>query len=92
MTSNPQEEGNIESVILDLIDDELAVLSMSGIGLQTGDLLYGKSEVEFNISALVPLIPTQGPVYGSDYIFNLKVTDKNGISNDWDLVFYLPAE
>ena len=92
MTSNPQEEGNIESVILDLIDDELAVLSMSGIGLQTGDLLYGKSEVEFNISARVPLIPTQGPVYGSDYIFNLKVTDKNGISNDWDLVFYLPAE
>ena len=92
MTSNPQEEGNIESVILDLIDDELAVLSMSGIGLQTGDLLYGKSEVEFNISALVPLIPTQGPVYGSDNIFNLKVTDKNGISNDWDLVFYLPAE
>ena len=92
MTSNPQEEGNIESVVLDLIDDPLAVASMGGIGLQTGDQLYGKTNVEFNISVLVPLIPTQGPVYGSDYIFNLKVTDKNGISNDWDLVFYLPAE
>ena len=93
MTSNPWSGGELESIVIDLIDDPVAVTSMSGIGLKTGTDLYGKTTpVEFNISTLVPLIPTQGPVYGSDYYFNLKVIDSKGNSNDWDLVFHLPIE
>lgn len=93
MTSNSQAAGNIESVIIDLINDSVAVTKMAGIGLKTGTDIYHKTEpVEFNISKLVPLIPTQGPVYGSDYLFNLSVTDVNGVSNEWDLVFHLPAK
>lgn len=92
MTSNPMSEGNISSVVIDLIDDPAAVISMAGIGLKTGNDIKGKTDdVEFNISTLVPLIPSQGPVYGSDYIFNLAVTDNNDVSNDWNLVFHLPS-
>lgn len=93
MTSNPQAAGNIQSVEIDLINDPVAVERMAGIGLTTGDGLYHKTTpIEFNISKLVPMIPSQGPVYGSDYLFNLSVTDVNGVSNDWDLVFHLPQK
>ena len=93
MTSNPQTAGNIQSVEIDLINDSVAVERMGGLGLTTGEGLYHKTTpIEFNISKLVPMIPTQGPVYGSDYLFNLSVTDVNGVSNDWDLVFHLPQK
>lgn len=92
MTSNPQSAGNIESVELDLINDQAAVSSMRGIGLTTGEDLVGATEVPFELSNLVPMIPSAGQAGPDTYhYFTLTVTDVNGETSSWDLGFHVPA-
>lgn len=93
MTSNQMSAGSIESVHLDLINDPVAVQSMSSVGLKTGGDLSGHDEVSFSLSQLVPMIPTAGQAGPDSYhTFKLNVTDNDGDTKSWSLVFHVPAE
>ena len=93
MTSNYQPAGQIESVRLDLINDQTAVESMASIGLKTGTDLLNQEEVTFSLSQLVPMIPSAGQAGPDTYhTFTLNVTDNDGNTASWPLVFHVPAE
>lgn len=79
-------------VIIDLIGDPAAVVSMAAVGIATGDQLLNKTSVPFSLSTLVPMIPSAGQA-GPDtnHKFILTVTDNNGDQNSWALVFHVPA-
>ncbi len=76
---------------MDLIGDaQLASMldNLTGGGIPTGDDLAGKTEVDFNISTLVPLILSLGPENGSDHKFTLDVSDMKGQSLSKTLTFH----
>lgn len=92
MTSNPGTIGSIESVSIDLINDATAVSKMRDVGLKTGDQIYDKETVTFSLSALIPMIPSAGQAGPDTYhTFKLNVTDQDGDSKSWPLVFHVPA-
>ncbi len=76
---------------MDLIGDaQLASMldNLTGGGIPTGDDLAGKTEIDFNISTLVPLILSLGPENGSDHKFTLDVSDMKGQSLSKTLTFH----
>ena len=92
MTSNPGTIGSIESVSIDLINDATAVSKMRDVGLKTGDQIYDKETVTFSLSTLIPMIPSAGQAGPDTYhTFKLNVTDQDGDSKSWPLVFHVPA-
>ena len=64
-----------EYVVLDLLKPETAE-AMSF--LPSGDALLNKTEIDFPLSSLLPLIIAFGPEYGSVHTFVLEVTDTEG--------------
>lgn len=95
MTSSPRESDTTDPIIVDLINDPVAVVGFEGVGLKTGDNLTGSgiTEVDFALSALVPMIPSAGQA-GPDtnHTFTLMVSDKKGKSNQWSLTFHVPVD
>lgn len=76
---------------MDLIGDTQLISSLDALtgGLMpVGTKLYGKSEIDFDLSALVPLILELSPTKGSDHVFTLVVTDRAGKSLRRSLVFH----
>lgn len=95
MTSNVIGDNDAvpEYVVIDLINDPVAVESMAGVGIATGDSLAGQESVLFSLSTLVPMIPTAGQAGPDTYHrFTLEVGDEAGNVNSWELVFHVPAE
>ena len=74
---------------MDLIGDEALVSALSSM-LPTGDQLYGKTEVLFSLSTLVPLIKAYSPESGSNHIFTMKVTDMKGQTLSKSITFVMP--
>ncbi len=74
---------------MDLIGDEALVTALSSM-LPTGDQLYGKTEVLFSLSTLVPLIKAYSPESGSNHIFTMKVTDMKGQTLSKSITFVMP--
>lgn len=74
---------------LDLINDRKAIENL-GSKLPAGDQLKGRTEVNFPLSALIPLISTVGNP-GEDYLFTLEVGDEAGNQLSQTLTFHLPA-
>lgn len=76
---------------MDLIGDSALISSLDALTggvLPTGDKLACKTEVNFNLSSLVPMILAFSPEKGSDHAFTLEVTDNAGKSLDKRLVFH----
>ncbi len=76
---------------MDLIGDTQLISSLDALtgGLMpVGTKLYGKSEVDFDLSALVPMILELSPAKGSDHVFTLAVTDRAGRSLHRALAFH----
>lgn len=97
MTSSPRDMASTskEPILVDLINDPAAVESFKGVGLKTGAELTGAgvTEIEFALSALVPMIPSAGQAAPDTYhTFTLMVADKNGVKNEWALTFHVPAK
>lgn len=101
MTSNPRETSStsLEPVEADLVNDETAVDKFSNF-VPTGEELTGKNDdgtdittLSFALSKLVPMIPSAGQAGpGTKHTFTLKVTDKEGTSNQWALTFKVADE
>lgn len=95
MTSNVigDDEDVPEYVVIDLINDEVAVESMASVGIATGENLLGRESVLFSLSTLVPMIPTAGQAGPDTYHrFILEAGDEAGNLKSWELVFHVPAE
>lgn len=97
MTSSPRDMASTskEPILVDLINDPVAVESFKSVGLKTGAELTGAgvTEIEFALSALVPMIPSAGQAAPDTYhTFTLMVADKNGVKNEWALTFHVPAK
>lgn len=73
---------------LDLINDAKAIQAMKDVELLTGDL-KGLTQVPFNLTGLLPLIPVVAEP-GTSHFFTLTVTDETGYSETWKLTFSLP--
>ena len=93
MTSDPRDDDSesLEPVIADLIEDPVSVIAFQSVGLITGEELKALNEVNFELSTFVPLIPgfADPDTY---HTFTLIVTDKTGVSNQWELTFHVPAD
>ena len=74
---------------LDLINDEAVKANLGNI-LPTGDQIYGKTEVPFSLSKLVPMIRQVGSAPDQNYVFTLEVTDAKGQKLIKEAVFYNP--
>lgn len=77
------------TVKMDLIDNANLVNYLGTLGVPTGDKLKDKTEVEFSLSGLVPLILGFEPEKGSEHIFTLTVTDNKNQSLEKAVVFYV---
>lgn len=76
---------------MDLIGDTQLISALDALTgglLPAGAKLSGKSEVDFDLSSLVPMILVLSPEKGSDHIFTLEVTDMAGQSLSRKLVFH----
>lgn len=73
---------------IDLINDQVAIENLGSM-LPAGDALLGKTEVNFPLSNLIPLIAQVGNK-GEDYVFTLEVTDEKGQKLTKSLTFHLP--
>lgn len=74
---------------LDLIGDPAAIEALGSM-LPVGEQLLGKTEVEFSLSKLVPLIASVGN-QGEDYVFTLEVIDEKGQQLTQSVTFYNPV-
>ena len=93
MTSTPRTTDSSEPVVVDLINDETAVGTFSGVGLATGDDLKNATEVGFALSGLVPMIPSAGQADPDTYhTFTLIVKDNNDVQNQWSLTFHVSED
>ncbi len=63
--------------VLDLFDSGSAAV-LGGLGLATGDNLKEKTDVDFSIGGLLPLMVGFGPEVGSIHTFIMEVTDTTG--------------
>ncbi len=76
---------------MDLIGDSSLIGALDGLTggtLPAGEKLAGKTEVNFNLSSLVPMILGLSPEKGSDHVFTLEVSDKIGQSFSRKLTFH----
>ena len=76
---------------MDLIGDSSLIGALDGLTggtLPAGEKLAGKTEVNFNLSSLVPMILALSPEKGSDHVFTLEVSDKIGQSFSRKLTFH----
>lgn len=64
-------------VLMDMIGNPTLIEELDGMGLgiPTGDALYGQESVLFSLSALIPMINMYGPEPGSKHVFTLRVSD-----------------
>lgn len=93
MTSTPRDTESTEPVVVDLINDEVAVGTFSSVGLKTGDELKDATSVDFALSGLVPMIPSAGQAGPDTYhTFTLIVEDNNGVQNQWALTFHVSKD
>lgn len=83
-------EMGAENGMMDLINNANLIENLGGL-LPTGDQLLNKTEVEFSLSQLVPMISIVGQA-GEDYTFTLYVQDALGQSLTKVCKFYNPAE
>ena len=76
---------------LDLINDQKAITNLKDVApdLPTAERLVGKTQVDFPLSGLMPLLNGVGTP-GEDYIFTLKVGDEAGNTLTKSLTFYKP--
>lgn len=94
-TSLTEEEVSAQGyVVIDLINDPTAVVTMSGVGIPTGTSLTEDADgiINFSLSTLVPMIPTAGQAGpNTDHTFHLTVTDKEDNTSTWSLTFHVPG-
>ena len=83
-------EMGAENGMMDLINNANLIENLGDL-LPTGDQLLNKTEVEFSLSQLVPMISIVGQA-GEDYTFTLYVQDALGQSLTKVCKFYNPAE
>lgn len=74
---------------IDLIN---SLNTLTGGILPMGDQLENKTEVDFNLSSLVPMILEFSPAKGSDHEFTLDVTDMDGQNLSKKLTFHYSGE
>ena len=76
---------------LDLINDQVAITNLKEVApdLPTAERLFGKTQVDFPLSGLMPLLNGVGTP-GEDYVFTLKVGDEAGNKLEKSLTFYKP--
>ena len=83
-------ESNSDGTVkMDLINNASLVTALGNLGVPTGDQLKDKTEVEFSLSNLVPMILMYSPASGSEHTFTLKVTDNKSQSLEKAIVFYV---
>lgn len=71
-------EDEVEYVVLDLMDPDVAA-KLTGIGLTAGEDLKGADKtVPFPLDGLLPMIVPFGPEVGSIHTFVMEVTDAEG--------------
>jgi hypothetical protein len=63
---------------LDLINDATVVSTLTALKIQSGTAIQGKTELELNLSSLVPMILYFSPDANTDHIFTANITDQNG--------------
>lgn len=78
-----------ENGVMDLINNAALIENLGGM-LPTGDELLNKTEVNFSLSTLVPLIAQVG-TQGEDYVFTLDVEDQAGQSLTKVCTFHNPV-
>lgn len=85
----------IDSGKLDLVRDQdvIEILNEMTQGtLPTGDKLMDKTEVDFNISSLLPLIPALKPENGTYHIFTITLEDNDGQKLNKECTFFYKGE
>ncbi|MCI1640724.1 MAG: hypothetical protein LKI42_05560 [Bacteroidales bacterium] len=73
-----EENKDATSPKLDLINDATVSSTLTALGIQSGTAVQGKTELELNLSSLVPMILYFSPAANTDHIFTATITDKNG--------------
>lgn len=78
---------------MDMLNDTVLIENLNGMGLgiPTGDSLKDKTEVDFSLSKLVPMINVYSPEPGSVHAFTLEITDAKGQKFSKTLNFVSPA-
>lgn len=78
---------------MDMLNDKVLIDNLNGMGLgiPTGDMLKDKTEVDFSLSKLVPMINVYSPAPGSVHAFTLEITDAKGQKFSKTLNFVSPA-
>ena len=74
---------------MDLINNDALVSGLGEMGIPTGTALKDQTEVNFSLSALVPLISMYDPAQGSEHIFGLRVVDNAGQTLEQAITFYV---
>lgn len=64
--------------VLDLINDPAIVTALTQMGVPTGASLKGKTDVEFSLSTLVPMIMLFNPAANTNHVFTATLTDATG--------------
>ncbi len=80
------------SLPMDLINDKDAMDLLYELEVPVGDDLLGKTEVDFNISGLVPMIYTLKPAALSEHVFTISVTDSKDQKLEQKITFIMPEE
>lgn len=79
-----------KSCNLDLINDDTFIAYASNLGLKSGDEIKGQTEVEFDLSSLVPMIYNLSPASGTEHKFTLNLTDEYDQALSKTLTFVMP--
>lgn len=64
--------------VLDLINDPGISTTLAAFGVPTGSSLSGKTDVDFSLSTLVPMIMTMSPAANTNHVFTATLTDATG--------------
>lgn len=76
------------SSTMDLINDENVVGVLGEFNIPVGNKLKDATSVNFDVSALVPMILTLNPANSGDHIFTLNITDNQGKNIQKALTFH----
>lgn len=73
---------------MDLINDEIVIGILGEFKIPVGADLKGATNVNFDVSSLVPMILTLNPEFSGDHIFTLNITDNQGRNVQKALTFH----